>query len=94
MVFEIEILIKQLASQIQPILNNKLVGIYLGGSVANGSFYPETSDIDCYVILSTSLSQQETETIEAMHQCFFSEKHVVCQKNRSILYHVTRSQPI
>ena len=44
--------------------------MYLGGSVANECFDLESSDIDCYIVTATDLSQQEISEIEIMHKQF------------------------
>lgn len=71
---EINDLLRQLLLQIQSILANEFVGMYIGGSLASNSFNNETSDIDCYIITSKVLSENMVRKIEAMHNQFYSNK--------------------
>lgn len=67
-------LFQQLLLQIQSILSNQFVGMYIGGSIATNSFNDETSDIDCYIITKTSLSKKMIHQIEKMHKQFYTCK--------------------
>ncbi|HCJ1159129.1 TPA: GNAT family N-acetyltransferase [Legionella pneumophila] len=67
-------LLHQLLLQIQSILANEFVGMYIGGSLASDSFNSETSDIDCYIITSKMLSENMIGKIEEMHNQFYSSK--------------------
>ncbi|HAU1322417.1 TPA: GNAT family N-acetyltransferase [Legionella pneumophila] len=71
---EINNLLQQLLSQIQSILTNEFVGMYIGGSLASDSFNSETSDIDCYIITTKILSENMVRKIEEMHNQFYSSK--------------------
>jgi hypothetical protein len=51
-----------------------LIGLYIGGSFANNSFNDETSDIDCYIVTTTSLSKGSIHEIEEMHNKFYLNK--------------------
>lgn len=69
---EVNELLKKLLLQIQSILADKLVGLYIGGSVATNEFYCETSDIDCYIITTNALSKNIINKIEELHKRFYS----------------------
>ena len=71
---EINELLQQLLLQIQSILTDKFVGMYIGGSIASNSFHCETSDIDCYIITTSALDNNMINKIEEMHEKFYSSK--------------------
>jgi Domain of unknown function (DUF4111) len=71
---EINNLLWQLIQQIQSILMDKFIGMYVGGSIANNSFNLETSDIDCYIVTSNILSEDIVHKIEEMHKHFYSSQ--------------------
>lgn len=48
--------------------NDKLLGLYLYGSLAYDCFNPEISDIDFVVVLSASLSSEEEQRISQLHE--------------------------
>ena len=77
---EIKDLLQHLLLQLNSILITKFVGMYIGGSIANDSFDPITSDIDCYVITSSPLSKQMRNKIEEMHQRFYLSEHPYAKK--------------
>lgn len=49
-------------------LREKLLGLYLYGSLAYGCFNPETSDIDFMVVLSVPLTSEEEQKIAELHE--------------------------
>ena len=57
--------------QVRTILEEKFVGLYIGGSLATDSFEAETSDIDCYVVTEGVLSENLIKKIEEFHQRFY-----------------------
>ena len=57
-----------LLTQMQLILGDKLVGLYLYGSLVMGDFDPTVSDIDVLAALASDLSAVEFATLDAMHQ--------------------------
>ncbi len=46
MIKPVKEVINLLLVKLQPILGDDLIGLYVGGSIANNSFDPETSDIE------------------------------------------------
>ena len=64
--------LQHLVLQTQAILENNLLGAYIGGSLATDSFNPETSDIDYYVITTSLLSENKTCKLEKMHKQIYS----------------------
>src|SRR3989338_7419955 len=56
-----------LTEGVEEIIGNKLVGLYLTGSLTYGDFNPDSSDIDFLVIMKESLSQDQLQQIIKMH---------------------------
>ncbi|WP_454780345.1 aminoglycoside adenylyltransferase domain-containing protein [Legionella sp. WA2022007384] len=48
------------------------MGLYVGGSIANNSFDPKTSDIDCYIVTTELLSENTITQIGIMHNQLYS----------------------
>ncbi len=59
--------LETLLTQMQLILGDKLVGLYLHGSLVMGDFDPTVSDIDLLAVLASDLSAVEFATLDAMH---------------------------
>lgn len=57
-----------LLSNVQNILVDQFVGMYLYGSLSSGDFNPETSDVDFLVVTTDTLSDNKIAELEAMHQ--------------------------
>jgi predicted nucleotidyltransferase len=57
-----------LRSNVEGILDNQFVGMYLYGSLSSGDFNPETSDIDFLVVTDDTLSDQKIAALESMHK--------------------------
>lgn len=73
-------LMKHLLLKIQFTLTNQLVGMYIGGSIANNSFNQDTSDIDCYIITKSTLSEEVIRQIETMHKQLYLSQLPYSQK--------------
>ena len=73
-------LLQQLLLQIKDILSDQLIGIYVGGSIANECFDQSTSDIDCYVITNDFIPEKMIKKIEYMHKNFYSTEHLYAKK--------------
>jgi hypothetical protein len=56
-----------LLSDVQAILGNQFVGMYLYGSLASGDFVPQRSDIDFVVVTDGKLADETLLALEAMH---------------------------
>lgn len=63
-------LLESLLSHIRHILQAKLVGLYLYGSLRTGDFDPESSDIDLLAATSSDVSDTEFEALHTMHRNF------------------------
>lgn len=56
-------LLARVCREYRHILGDKLIGVYLHGSIAFGCFTWETGDIDFLAVVSTPLTQQEKEAL-------------------------------
>jgi hypothetical protein len=63
-------LLEVLFSSMQKILSEKLVGLYLHGSLVIGDFDRTISDIDLVAALSSELDDKEFEALQTMHDDF------------------------
>jgi predicted nucleotidyltransferase len=61
-------LLDRLLADIRGILQERLVGLYLYGSLTTGDFVPDSSDIDLLAITSSQMTVAEFEALRAMHQ--------------------------
>jgi hypothetical protein len=57
-----------LRSNVQEILGDQFVGMYLYGSLSSGDFNPKTSDVDFLVVTTDSLSDKKIAELESMHK--------------------------
>jgi hypothetical protein len=57
-----------LAAGLRAILGKRLLGIYLGGSLAMGDFCEASSDLDFLVVIAGPLSRDEAAQIGALHE--------------------------
>jgi predicted nucleotidyltransferase len=62
--------LNHLLSQMQTILDQKLVGLYLYGSLVTGDFDPDTSDIDLLAAISSDLDEAEFTALNTMRNDF------------------------
>ena len=67
-------LLNELFLRIQEVFGNKLVGLYLEGSLVFGDFNEKISDIDLLAVLSSDVTDQEFVQIKKMHEDFV-KKH-------------------
>lgn len=64
---DINALLNTLLSDVQMILGGLFVGMYVHGSLANGDFDPQRSDIDFVVVTTDDLPGEMVAALEAMH---------------------------
>jgi predicted nucleotidyltransferase len=64
---DINELLGLLLSQMQALLGDKLIGLYLFGSLVVGDFDDDISDIDLVAAISSDLDEQEFERLKAIH---------------------------
>lgn len=67
---EIHRLLESLLSRIRNTLQDRLVGLYLYGSLTTDDFDPESSDIDLLAATSSDVTSTEFEALRAMHLDF------------------------
>ncbi len=67
---DINRLLESLLSRMRRILQEKLVGLYLYGSLTTGDFDPESSDIDLLAATSTDITDAEFDALRSMHLDF------------------------
>jgi hypothetical protein len=56
------------ADGLKRLLSNKIVGLYLSGSLAYGDFVPERSDIDLEAVVQSPLTEDELRSVEQLHR--------------------------
>jgi hypothetical protein len=64
---EVVLLIDEIRLRIQKTLGEKLVGLYLYGSLVAGDFDYEISDIDLLAATATAIDEKELERLRTMH---------------------------
>ena len=67
---DIDRLLEGLLSHIQRIFQEKLVGLYLYGSLTTGDFDSESSDIDLLAVTSSQITAPEFDALCIMHRDF------------------------
>ena len=70
---DINSLLERLLSRMRDILQEKLAGLYLYGSLTTGDFDPQSSDIDLLAATSSGVSETDCEALRAMHREFARE---------------------
>src|SRR5260221_6440812 len=60
-------LLESILFQMQTILGEKLVGLYLYGSLVTGDFDDASSDIDLLAVTSTDIDEAEFSALKSMH---------------------------
>jgi predicted nucleotidyltransferase len=97
---EVNEILNLLLTNVQGILKNQLVGMYLYGSLSTGDFDPETSDIDFLVVTTSTLSSKTFAELESMHKRIWESGNVWASKlegsyipKREIRRHDPRNGP-
>jgi Domain of unknown function (DUF4111) len=70
---EVNRTVERLRDGIAEVLGDRLVGLYLHGSLALGDFYPPASDIDFHAATAGALDAPAVGRLAAMHAGFKSE---------------------
>jgi hypothetical protein len=63
-------LLESLLSRMRDVLQERLVGLYLHGSLTAGDFDPKSSDIDLLAATSTDITAAEFDALRSMHLDF------------------------
>ena len=64
---DIQALLDPLRAHMQSILGDKLVGLYVYGSLVTGDFNPDISDLDLFAALRSDLNPDDFTALDAMH---------------------------
>jgi len=65
----------QLAPQLQALFGDRLLGLYLFGSLAAGGFYPGKSDIDLVAVLGSDVAEgEDLDSLARLHDRFVAER--------------------
>jgi len=56
------------AERLKRLLGEKIVGLYLSGSLAYGDFVPDRSDIDLQAVVQSPLTEDELRSVEQLHK--------------------------
>jgi predicted nucleotidyltransferase len=64
--------LNELLAEVQVVLAEHFVGLYLYGSLASGDFNPETSDIDFLVVTIDEIPDEMISELEVMHMRLIS----------------------
>jgi predicted nucleotidyltransferase len=64
---DVDQLLHKLLAQMQQILDNKLIGLYLYGSLITGDFDRNRSDIDLLAVLAADITDDEFDQLQQMH---------------------------
>jgi hypothetical protein len=70
---EIIDLLSRFRTEIQAILGQRMVGMYLLGSLAIGDFHPGTSDIDFVILTDTEMEPSQFDSLKRMHAEFAAD---------------------
>ena len=64
---DVNAILGELLTAVQPILGSQFIGLYLFGSLATGDFNPNRSDIDFVVVTAAELADDTVAALAAMH---------------------------
>lgn len=65
---DVNTLLLTLLERIQILLNNRLIGFYLHGSLSLGDFDPQASDVDFLVVTTEELRGEILDSVHTMHR--------------------------
>ena len=71
---DVDALLGQLLDGIRNALGERLLGLYLYGSLVAGDFTPGTSDVDLLAATATIIDEREFALLDAMHQRVAAER--------------------
>jgi predicted nucleotidyltransferase len=64
----INTLLTEWVEGLKQLLGEKIVGLYLSGSLAYGDFVPDRSDIDLQAVVGSRLTENELRSVERLHK--------------------------
>jgi predicted kinase len=77
---EVNSLLHMLLEDMQAILGERLVGLYLRGSLAQGDFDLASSDVDFLAVTDTDLPEAQLDRLRQMHAAIASSGHPFAQR--------------
>jgi len=77
---DVQAVLERLLTDVQAVLGERLVGLYIHGSLACGDFNPQTSDIDFLIVTDGHISAETFSTLQEMHACLFASGLAWSQK--------------
>jgi len=77
---DVNVTLSRLLSDVQSVLSESFIGLYLHGSLACGDFNPQTSDIDFLVVTDGRLSAETFSALKAIHARLFASGLAWSQK--------------
>jgi predicted nucleotidyltransferase len=77
---EVNAALNELLPDVQAILGDQFIGMYLYGSLAYGGFNPQTSDIDFLVVTDGDLPTETFSALKDMHARLFASGLAWSQK--------------
>jgi len=78
-------LLDELRDGVARVLGERLLGLYLYGSLATGGFETELSDIDLLAVIAAPLDEREFEALKEMHR-EFAVRHPAWDDRIEVLY--------
>jgi predicted nucleotidyltransferase len=84
----IDEILDQLLSEIQKVLGDKLLGLYLYGSLVSGDFDHDTSDLDMLAVIASDLDEKEAADLKQMHEDFVRQ-HPTWEQRIEVQYFST-----
>jgi hypothetical protein len=65
---DVNVLLARLLAAVRAILGDRLVGLYLYGSLSSGGFDPDSSDVDFLVVTDRALHKSDLYALRRMHE--------------------------
>ena len=65
---DVNAVVELLLAELRAMLARRLIGLYLGGSLAGGDFDPDSSDVDFLVVTDEEVPEDLLPPLAAMHQ--------------------------
>ena len=65
---DVNALLARLLADVRAILGDRLVGLYLYGSLSSGGFDPDSSDVDFLVVTDGALREPDLDALREMHE--------------------------
>lgn len=69
---EVDAVLRRLQADVQTVLDQEMLGLYLFGSLSSGDFDPLRSDIDFVVVTRNTLPGDRIDALAAMHHCLYA----------------------